>query len=95
MLGVAALVNTDTFIKLVWAGGLFAGSLTFGLLSLRLSADGLRKLSENANLKTDNVGQFTAVSILNWLAIGALVSAFIMLAVFVGTDAMPKVGAEG
>jgi hypothetical protein len=89
VLGVAALVTTESFTNLIWAGGLFSGSLVAGLLSLRLSADGLRRMSETPHLKTKDVWQFQLVTKLNWAAFVTLSSAFVMLAVFVGLDAMP------
>ena len=98
MLGVAALVKTDSFANLVWAGVLFSAALFAGLLSLRLSADGLRRLAEayvneetgRPALDTDDVWQFKWVTGLNWVAFVTLSAAFGMLAVFVGFDAIPK-----
>jgi hypothetical protein len=98
VLGVAALVQTTSLDRLVWAGGLFAGALVVGLLSLRLSADGLTKLVEGETepetglLVKDvpDLWQFRAVMILNWLAVGLLSVAFAMLAVFLGLDAIPR-----
>ena len=89
VLGVAALIETKSFGNLVWAGGLFAGSLVAGLLSLRLSADGLRKQAENPDADTD-ISEFKWVTRLNWVAFATLSAAFVMLAVFVGVDAIPK-----
>ena len=89
VLGVAALVETKSFANLVWAGGLFAGSLAAGLLSLRLSADGLRKKAENPHADSDP-SEFKWVTRLNWVAFATLSAAFVMLAVFVGVDAIPQ-----
>ena len=87
VLGVAALVKTESFAILVVSGFLFAGSLMTGLLSLRLSADGLREQAENPNA---DIKQFGWVTRLNWLVFVTLSVAFLMLAVFVGVDAIPK-----
>lgn len=89
VLGVAALVNMERIGNLVAAGVLFSGSLVAGLFSLRLSADGLKRLSEDRSLTTRNVWQFKCVTWLNWLAFLTLSAAFVMLAVFVGLDAIP------
>lgn len=89
VLGVAALVNMERLGNLILAGGLFSGSLAAGLLSLRLSADGLKRMSENDSLTTKDVPQFTWVAGLNWVAFITLSLAFVMLAVFVGFDAIP------
>lgn len=90
VLGVAALVKTESFANLVVSGFLFAGSLVTALLSLRLSADGLRVQAEKPNMKSDDIKQFRWVTRLNWLAFVTLSAAFVMLAVFVGVDAIPK-----
>jgi uncharacterized membrane protein YdcZ (DUF606 family) len=89
VLGVAALVNMERLGNLILAGGLFSGSLVAGLLSLRLSADGLKRMSEDDSLTTKDVPQFTWVTGLNWVAFITLSLAFVMLAVFVGFDAIP------
>jgi len=90
VLGVAALVKTESFANLVVSGFLFAGSLVTALLSLRLSADGLRVQAEKPNMKSDDIKQFRWVTRLNWLAFVTLSAAFVMLAVFVRVDAIPK-----
>ena len=90
VLGVAALVKTESFANLVVSGFLFAGSLVTALLSLRLSADGLRVQAEKPNMKSNDIKQFRWVTRLNWLAFVTLSAAFVMLAVFVGVDAIPK-----
>ena len=90
VLGVAALVNIERLGNLIWAGALFSGSLVAGLLALRLSADGLRRMSEKQTLMTKGVWQFKLVTGLNWLAFLTLSAAFVMLAVFVGLDAIPN-----
>lgn len=90
VLGVAALVETDSFTNLAWAGGLFAASLVAGLLSLRLSADGLRELAEHPERDATDIKQFDAVTAFNWVAFLTLSAAFVMLAVFVSMDAMPR-----
>lgn len=88
VLGVAALVETDRFTNLVWSGILFAASLVTGLLSLRVSADGLRELAEHPERDATDVWRFKAVMIFNWVAFLMLSAAFVMLAVFVGVDAI-------
>jgi hypothetical protein len=97
VLGVAALVKTESFTNLVVAGFLFAASLVGGLLSLRLSADGLRRLAEaqedeeaeKRSLDAADMWQFKWVTGLNWVAFLTLSGAFVMVAVFLGRDAIP------
>ena len=90
VLGVAALVEAQSLDWLIRSGFAFAGALGAGLLSLRLSADGLRKMSEDPSLKVEDMRQFDLVTFFNWVAFVALTAAFVMLAVFVATDAVLK-----
>lgn len=88
VLGVAALVEAESLDWLIRSGFAFAGALGAGLFSLRLSADGLRKMSEDPSLKVQDMLQFKLVTLSNWLAFAALTAAFVLLAVFVATDAV-------
>ena len=90
VIAIAGLVNTDRFTYLIVAGGLFSASLVAGLLSLRLSADGLRRKAEDKTLWVPDMWQFKWVRGLNWFAAGALSAAFAMLALFIWLDAIPQ-----
>ncbi|HEX6219597.1 MAG TPA: hypothetical protein VF115_00740 [Acidimicrobiia bacterium] len=92
VLGVAAIVKTEDFSLLVGSGSMFAASLVAGLLSLRLSADGHRVLSESENKRVGDLWQFQWVTVLNWVAFVTLSAAFILLAMFLKYDAMPNTG---
>lgn len=75
---VAGLTDAAAWGNLIGSGIGFAAALTFSLLSIRLSADGLRALSSGTLYQ--DAWQFKWVRVLNWLAFVALSLAFILLA---------------
>jgi hypothetical protein len=76
---VAGLTEAASWGLLIGSGVAFALSLVFSLLSIRLSADGLRVLGSGRK-EYARIVQFKAVRLLNWLALGAISTAFLLLA---------------
>lgn len=75
---VAGLTDAAAWGFLIASGIGFALSLTFSLLSIRLSADALRALASGHEYQ--DLWQFKWVRILNWLSFLALAGGFILLA---------------
>lgn len=86
---VAVLVDAGSWWRLVWSGGLFAGSLLAGLMSQRLSADGIREMQSGSQY--DDVGVFNWVKWLNWGAAVLMFAAYIFLALQLGESSIREV----
>lgn len=80
--GVAALTDAKSWILLIWAGVLFAGSLLAGLISIRLSADGLHR--QASGTPYEEVTQYKTTKYLNWVAAVLLTTAYILLIAHLG-----------
>jgi hypothetical protein len=76
---VAGLTDAASWWMLIGSGLAFAMSLVLSLLSIRMSADGLRVLGSGRKEYGD-VRQFRYVRLLNWLAFVAISAAFLLLA---------------
>lgn len=76
---VAGLSEAASWDLLIGSGIGFALSLVFSLLSIRLSADGLRVLGSGRK-DYINIAQFKWVRLLNWVSLLAISAAFLLLA---------------
>jgi membrane-associated protease RseP (regulator of RpoE activity) len=76
---IAGLTDAAGWGFLIGSGLGFSLALTFSLLSIRLSADGLRALASGREY--EQTWQFGWVRVLNWLAFFALSLAFMALAI--------------
>ena len=73
----------------VASGALFAASLLAGLMSLRLSAEGIRELQSGG--KYEDIRAFVWVKWLNWGAAALLFAAYLLLAFQLGESTIREV----